>query len=86
MKESSFPKVEIAVPLPASAKPPKDDEPLLRFFEWTHLPPNLQQASYPFQNTAADIVNKLPKNSERDMALRKLLEAKDCAVRAVLMG
>jgi hypothetical protein len=33
---------------------------------------------------ASDIVAHLPRNPERTVALRKLLEAKDCAVRAAL--
>ena len=59
-------------------------EPLLQFFSFEHLPENLKNASKPFCTLARDIVNRLPRNPERTTALRKLLEAKDCAVRAVL--
>lgn len=59
-------------------------EPLLQFFEYAHLKPGLQEVSKPFCDLARDIVQKLPRNPERTVALRKLLEAKDCAVRAVL--
>jgi hypothetical protein len=57
---------------------------MLQFFVYAHLPPHLQEVSRPFRDLAATIVNKLPSNPERTVALRKLLEAKDCAVRALL--
>ena len=57
---------------------------LLQFFAYQHLPPHLAEVSKPFSDLAHEIVEKLPANPERTVALRKLLEAKDCAVRAVL--
>ena len=57
---------------------------MLQFFTFAHLPAHLQDVSRPFCDLAANIVNKLPSNPERTVALRKLLEAKDCAVRALL--
>jgi hypothetical protein len=59
-------------------------EPILQFFAYTHLPAHLQAVSAPFSNMAHDIVQILPRNPERTVALRKLLEAKDAAVRAKL--
>lgn len=59
-------------------------EPLLQFFAYDHLKPELQEYSKPFGEMAAWMVEKLPRNPERTVALRKLLEAKDCAVRARL--
>lgn len=59
-------------------------EPMLQFFEYSHLPAHLQSVSKPFCDIAASIVATLPRNPERTCALRKLLEAKDCAVRSVL--
>lgn len=59
-------------------------EPLLQFFEFAHLPPQLAEVSVLFSNLAHSIVTTLPRNPERTTALRKLLEAKDCAVRARL--
>ncbi len=53
-----------------------------QFFRWDHLPPHLQEVSRPFSELAAVIVATLPRNPERTVALRKLLEAKDAAVRA----
>lgn len=60
------------------------DEPLLQFFAFDHLPKHLQGTSALFYHLAATLVAELPRNPERTVALRKLLEAKDCAVRAVL--
>jgi hypothetical protein len=59
-------------------------EPLMQFFAYTHLPEHLQGASKPFHDLAEWIVGNLPRNTERTLALRKLLEAKDCGVRARL--
>lgn len=60
------------------------NEPLLQFFTYAHLPSELRVVSEPFCDLAIVLVNILPRNPERTVALRKLLEAKDCAVRAVL--
>lgn len=59
-----------------------DADPILHFFHYTHLPASLQEASRPFCELASHIVSTLPRNAERSVALRKLLEAKDAAVRA----
>jgi hypothetical protein len=59
-------------------------EPILQFFEYAHLPPHLQEVSAHFHSMALYIVGGLPRNPERTVALRKLLEAKDAAVRARL--
>lgn len=61
-----------------------DAEPILQFFAFAHLPPHLQEVSRPFGEMAERIVTTLPRNPERTVALRKLLEAKDAAVRALL--
>lgn len=57
------------------------NEPILQFFSYNHLPPHLQEISKPFHYLATILLD-LPRNPERTTALRKLLEAKDCAVRA----
>lgn len=57
---------------------------MLQFFEYKHLPEHLQAVSKPFGELARQIVETLPSNPERTVALRKLLEAKDCAVRALI--
>jgi hypothetical protein len=60
------------------------DDPIRQFFAYSHLPSGLQEISKPFGDMADWIVGKLPRNPERTVALRKLLEAKDAAVRARL--
>lgn len=57
---------------------------LMQFFEYAHLPEHLRTVSKPFGELAAKIEETVPGNPEKTVALRKLLEAKDCAVRAVL--
>jgi hypothetical protein len=72
-------------------------DPIMQFFAYAHLPPKLQAVSKPFCDLAHAIVGAeqgmpegtstefpLPRNPERTAALRKLLEAKDAAVRALL--
>ena len=61
-----------------------DSEPILQFFTWKHLPPALQDVSRHFCDLAEWTVMVLPRNPERTVTLRKLLEAKDAAVRAAL--
>lgn len=61
-----------------------DAEPIMQFFKYDHLPAELQERSRPFGELAERIVETLPRNAERSVALRKLLEAKDAAVRAAL--
>ena len=60
------------------------NEYFLQFFAYQHLPEHLQAISRPFGELAEKIVAELPRNPERTVALRKLLEAKNCAVRAQL--
>jgi hypothetical protein len=62
---------------------PKPDH-IEQFFTWAHLPPHLQEVSKPFGYLARQIIDTLPRNPERTVALRKLLEAKDAAVRALV--
>ena len=57
---------------------------IMQFFEYGHLPPHLAEISRPFGELAR-IVADGPQNAETTVALRKILEAKDCAVRATLM-
>lgn len=61
-----------------------NNEPILQFFAYEHLPMPLQAVSRQFHTTAHWICETLPRNPERTVALRKLLEAKDAAVRAAL--
>lgn len=59
---------------------------ILQFFHYAHLPAHLQEKSRPFCALARTIIDTLPRNPERTVALRKLLEAKDAAVRARVAG
>ena len=61
-------------------------ERMLKHFSFEHLPDDLARVSSRFARCALDIVNdrNIPSGPERTVALRKLLEAKDCAVRAKL--
>lgn len=56
---------------------------LLRYFEYSHLPPHLAEVSKPFHKLACEMVKNLS-GPEVEVGLRKLLEAKDCFVRAAL--
>lgn len=55
---------------------------VLQFFDWRHLPEHLAKISKPFAELAFDLANRLDPSPELTVALRKLLEAKDAAVRA----
>jgi len=58
--------------------------PIWQFFDYQHLPPDLQAISKPCADLAAEMVKVLPPGPELSAGLRKLLEAKDCFVRAKL--
>lgn len=61
---------------------PKDR--MLQWFKWDHLPAHLQPMSRRFAELAEHVVETAEPGPERTVALRKLLEGKDAAVRAVL--
>lgn len=67
---------------PADPRRNDEPEPMLQWFEYAHLPPHLQEASKPWCELAIHVVATTPRNAERTVALRKLLEGKDAAVRA----
>ena len=56
----------------------------MQFFAYDHLPPPLRDVSMVYRGIAEQLVTVLPRNAERTVALRKLLESKDAAVRAML--
>jgi hypothetical protein len=74
----------------------KMEEHIMQFFAYAHLSPAMQAVSKPFCDLARRMVDgeasedgtvlvaPLPRNPERTVALRKLLEAKDAAVRAFI--
>lgn len=58
---------------------------ILRYFEYAHLPPGIMMdTSRSCHALAERLVTTLPSSVERSAALRHLLEAKDCAVRAAM--
>lgn len=58
--------------------------PILKYFKYDHLPEHLQVVSRPFGELAQHLVDTIPGSLELTVALRKLLESKDAAVRASL--
>jgi len=61
-----------------------EQEPIMQFFTFDHLPETLQAVSKPFCTLAQHLIDTLPRNPERTVALRKLMESKDAAVRALI--
>ena len=58
--------------------------PILKYFAYSHLPEKLQGVSKPIGEMAVAFDVTLPDGPEKSAGLRKLLEAKDCFVRAAL--
>lgn len=57
---------------------------IARHFEYEHLPPRLQEISKPCHDLAEQLIGALPDGPELTAGLRKLVEAKDCFVRAAV--
>lgn len=57
---------------------------MMKWFAYQHLPEHLQAVSKPFYETADQLCQAVDPGPERTVSLRKLLEAKDAAVRAKL--
>ena len=81
MNNDSAPAEAAAHTIQTPAPPP---EHIMQFFAYAHLPPHLQAISRPFAELAFSIAVNVPRNPERTVAFRKLLESKDAAVRARL--
>ena len=58
--------------------------PIIKYFAYEHLPEKLQEVSKPLGDLARQMDAMLPAGAEKSAGLRKLLEAKDCLVRAKL--
>jgi hypothetical protein len=58
--------------------------PIMKYFEFAHLPQHLQGVSGDVYALACSLEAQLPDSAEKSAGLRKLLEAKDCFVRAAL--
>lgn len=61
-----------------------DEDRMLKWFDFDHLPENLREVSKHFCWLAVKVCEDIQPGPERTVALRKLLEAKDAAVRAVV--
>ena len=57
---------------------------MLKWFEYEHLPDKLAGTSASFSLLATKICHDIEPGPERTVCLRKLLEAKDAAVRAMV--
>ena len=62
------------------------ESPILKYFEFDHLPGKLKPISRSICGVAQYMEGELPQSAEKSAGLRKLLEAKDCFVRARLDG
>lgn len=56
----------------------------IKYFTYAHLPAHLQAVSKPIGELAEKLETELPDGPEKSAGMRKLLEAKDCFVRAAL--
>lgn len=56
----------------------------IKYFAFSHLPAHLQEVSKPIGELAEKLEAELPDGPEKSAGMRKLLEAKDCFVRAKL--
>lgn len=65
-----------------SKQPTNQQNPILAFFEYNHLPEHLQEVSRGISDIAKEMDSNLKPSAELSAGLRKLLEAKDCFVRA----
>lgn len=60
------------------------EERMMKWFDFEHLPEHLKVVSANFYEAACEIVALIEPGPERTVALRKLLESKDAAVRATV--
>ncbi len=60
----------------------RQEEHIAQFFAYAHLRSPAREVSMLFAALAETLLAELPRNPERTVALRKLLESKDAAVRA----
>lgn len=56
----------------------------IHYFAYAHLPEHLRPISKPFGDLAETLEISIPEGPEKEAGMRKLLEAKDCFVRAAL--
>ncbi len=73
-----------AAPGIAAAASKRGGTTTIKFFGYAHLPAKLQEVSKPIGDLAMQFEQSLPDGPEKSAGMRKLLEAKDCFVRAAL--
>jgi len=61
-------------------------EQIFQYFTYNHLVPELQEMHGLYLELATKIVQSMPRNAERTVALRRLLESKDACIRAYFSG
>lgn len=61
-----------------------EEDRMMKWFAFEHLPEHLKVVSIKFYEIACSICALVESGPERTVALRKLLEAKDAAVRATV--
>lgn len=61
-----------------------DRSPILRWFKSDNLPEHIRGVAEQFEKLAIDLDIALEPGAEKATALRKILEAKDAALRAVI--
>jgi hypothetical protein len=74
----------VGVPVTPIVTGNKSIDDVLRFFKYDHLPPDLQAVSIKFAKLAYEVAGG-PHSAETTVCLRKLMEAKDAAVRAIVV-
>lgn len=67
-----------------SDRRPSPTDHVLQFFKFDHLPEPFRRPSVACASVAQEMADTLPVNPELTAGLRKLLEAKDCFVRAIV--
>lgn len=74
--------------LPDETEPsPRPQDPRVKMIKWfgySHLPEHLQKVSAHFSGLALWMMDNLDAGPEATEAMRKLLEAKDCGIRAYM--
>ena len=78
------PTPQTSPPAPSTNGSTRQAAPILKYFAFSHLPERLAKISKPFAEMALMFDATLPPGPELSAGLRKLLEAKDCIVRAAL--
>jgi len=56
---------------------------LLQYFTYKDLPENQRKVALQFHDLAVNIYDTIPRNRQAIASLEKLLESRDCALRAV---